>query len=150
MSFLRLNISESFSGALMKKLERAGPKAAHALAIQIKTDTDPYVPASGAQAGLYSRTQVVENQIIYPGPYARYLYNGKVMVYKDPPYLRTIDGKEVLSHYGQRKVPIEKPLKIKQHHHPHATDHWFEASKAQNMDKWERVSERLVKKYLDE
>lgn len=150
MSFLKIDISEDFSDVLMKKLTQAGPRAAHALAIQIKTDTDPYVPASGAQAGLYNRTQVVESKIIYPGPYARYLYYGKVMVYKDPPYLRTIDGKEVLSHYGQRKIPIEKPLKIKRHHHQHATDHWFEASKAKNMDMWTTVAGRLVKKYIGE
>lgn len=150
MGYLKISIRDDFSGALMKKLSQAGPRAAHALANQIAKDTEPFVPASGSQAGLYNRVQVVDGTIIYPGPYARYLYHGKVMVFKDPPYLRTINGKEVLSHYGQHKHPIERPLEIKTHHHKDATDHWFEASKSMNMDKWTRVARRLVKDELDQ
>ncbi len=150
MGYLKISIRDDFSDALMKKLSQAGPRAAHALANQIAKDTEPFVPASGSQAGLYNRVQVVDGTIIYPGPYARYLYHGKVMVFKDPPYLRTINGKEVLSHYGQHKHPIERPLEIKTHHHKDATDHWFEASKSMNMDEWTRAAGRLVKDELDQ
>lgn len=148
MSYLKIRIDDNFSKPLAEKLKQAGPKAAHTVAEQIATDTIPFVPASGAPAGLYNRTQVVENRIIYPGPYARYLYYGKVMVYKDPPYLRTVNGKEVLSHYGQKKYPIDRPLKIKKHHHPQATDHWLEASKAQNLDKWVETAGEAVEREL--
>lgn len=153
MSFLKINISESFSSALMKKLEQAGPRAAHALANQIAKDTEDFVPA--LTESLSNRTRVVENKIIYPGPYARYLYNGKVMVDaetgKGPMRIVSKDGSEVIRfRKGATLKPTERPLKIQQSVHKHATDHWFEASSAKNMDKWEEVSERLVKKYLSE
>ena len=78
MSCLKINISDSFSDVLMRKLEAAGPMAAHALASQVAKDTEPFVPA--LTKSQVNRTQVVENRIVYPGPYARYLYEGKVMV----------------------------------------------------------------------
>lgn len=157
MSFLKINISESFSSALMKKLEQAGPRAAHALANQIAKDTEDFVPA--LTESLSNRTRVVENKIIYPGPYARYLYNGKVMVDaetgKGPMRIVSKDGSVVIRfRKGATLKPTDRDLDIKspEHRrvHKHATDHWFEASSAQNMDKWEEVSERLVKKYLSE
>lgn len=134
MSYLKIKIDDKFSKPLAAKLARAGPRAAHAVAVQIAEDTEPFVPAR--TLSLANRTQVIGGTIVYPGPYARYLYYGKVMVFKDPPYLRTVNGKEVLSHYGQKKHTIDKPLKISQAKHKQATDHWLEASKAQNLDKW--------------
>lgn len=147
MSYLKIRIDDNFSNLLAEKLKRAGPRAAHTLAAQITKDTEPFVPF--LTGSLSDRTQAIENMIIYPGPYARYLYYGKVMVYKDPPYLRTVNGKEVLSHYGQKKHPIDKPLDIKKRPgHAQATDHWLEASKAQNLDKWIRVAGKEVEHEL--
>lgn len=147
MSSLSIKIDDRFSGPLATKLRQAGPRAAHTLAVQIAKDTEPFVPF--LTGSLLNKTHPVENKIIYPGPYARYLYYGKVMVYTDPPYLRTVNGKEVLSHYGQKKKPIEKPLDIKKRSgHSQATDHWLEASKAQNLDKWLRAAGKAVEHEL--
>lgn len=146
MSYLKIKIDDNFSKPLAAKLKQAGPRAAHAVAVQIMKDTEPFVPAR--TKSLANRTQVVENMIVYPGPYARYLYYGRVMVFKDPPYLRTVNGKEVLSHYGQKKAPINKPLKISQAVHKQATDHWLEASKSQNLDKWIRKAGKAVEHEL--
>ncbi len=144
MSYLKIRIDDNFSAALKKKLERAGPRAAHAVAVQIQKDTDPFVPAS-QEKSLATRTQVVENKVVYPGPYARYLYNGKVMVFKDQPYkIVRPDGKVVLTHFGHKKFPTEKPLKISKAVNPKATDHWLEASKAQNLEKWIRAAGKAV------
>lgn len=148
MAGLEFKVRSDFTEGIAKKLGTVATRAEHVLAVQVQKDTEPFVPASGASAGMYNKSQVFGNLIVYPGPYARYLYNGKVMVFKDPPYLRTINGKEVLSHYGQYKIPISKPLKIKKHHHKDATDHWFEVSKAKNLDKWEEASGKLVKNDL--
>lgn len=148
MSYLKISVKDNFSAALMKKLHEAGPKAAHAVAVQVEKDTEPFVPASQSKS-LATRTQVVDGSVIYPGPYARYLYNGRVMVFEDPPYLRTVNGKAVLSHYGQKKKPIEKPLKISQSVNPKAQAHWFEASKAQNLEKWEKKAAEAIDRELD-
>ncbi len=149
MSYLKISMKDNFSAPLMKKLQQAGPRAAQKVASEILRSTNDYVPASGAPAGLYNRAQAIDGTVIYPGPYAQYLYYGRVMVFEDPPYLRTVNGKEVLSHYGQKKKPIDKPLKIKKHHHPKAQSHWFEASKAQNLDKWVKTAEEAIEYELD-
>lgn len=147
MSYLKISLKDNFSAALMKKLHEAGPKAAHKVADMIATNTEPYVPAR--TESLANRTQVVDGTIIYPGPYAQYLYYGRVMVFDEPPYLRTVNGKEILSHYGQRKHPIDKPLKISKAVNPKAQSHWFEASKAQNLEKWVKGAEEAIDRELD-
>lgn len=147
MSYLKISVQDNFSDALTKKLQAAGPRAAHTVAVQIEKDTEPFVPAR--TKSLVNRTQVLDGQVIYPGPYARYLYYGRVMVFEDPPYLRTVNGKEVLSHYGQRKRPIEKPLKISKAVNPKAQSHWFEASKAQNLERWEKGAAEEIERELN-
>ena len=109
------------------------------MAVQVEKDTEPFVPAQ--TKSLVNRTQVVDGQIIYPGPYARFLYNGKLMV--DP------DTGSSWALKGATKVVTGKDLNIKTTVHGKAQSHWFEASKAQNMEKWERVAGRAVDRELD-
>lgn len=140
MSFLRISVSEDFTEILRQKLEKAGPRAAHAVAVQIAKDTEPYVPA--LTKSLANRTRVVENTVVYPGPYARFLYYGKVMI--DPV------TKSAWARKGATKVVTGKDLNISQSVHSQAQDHWFEASKAQNIEKWVQVAGKAVEKYLNE
>ncbi len=143
MGYLKITMEENFLKPLQKKLVDAGPRAAHMVASQIAKDTEPFVPA--LTKSLVKRSQAVENKVIWPGPYARYLYYGKVMVYPQPPYkVVRADGKTILTHYGQQKAKIEKPLDIKKKVHAQATSHWFEKSAAQNMDKWVRAAGRAI------
>ena len=139
MGFLKINASESFSDILRKKLAKAGPVAAHAVAVQIAKDTEPFVPA--LTKSLVNRTQVVDNSVVYPGPYARFLYYGKLMI--DP------DTGSAWAPKGATKVVTGKDLDIKTDVHSQAQAHWFEASKAQNMEKWAEVAGKEVEKYLD-
>lgn len=140
MGFLKISINEGFSEIIRKKLEQAGPVASHAVAVQIAKDTEPFVPAM--TKSLADRTQVVENSVVYPGPYARFLYYGKVMI--DPATKSTWAPK------GATKVVTEKDLDIKPDVNPDAQAHWFEASRAQNLEKWTRVAGKAVEKYLEE
>lgn len=134
MSYLIVKLKDHATPRLMSALKRAGQRAAHAVAVQIQKDTEPFVPAR--TKSLANRSQVVENRAIYPGPYARFLYYGKLMI--DP------DTGSAWARYGAAKVVTGKDLDIKTAVHSQAQSHWFEASKAQNMDKWERVAERSV------
>lgn len=109
------------------------------MAVQIAKDTEPFVPA--LTKSLANRSQAVENKVIYPGPYARFLYYGKLMI--DP------DTGSPWAPKGATKVVTEKDLDIKKDVHSQAQSHWFEASKAQNMEKWARVAERAVKRELE-
>ena len=135
---LKISVHANIDEALAKKLSVASTKAEHTVAIQAAKDTSSYVPM--LTGSLNTRTQVEGGNIIYPGPYARYLYYGKLMV--DPNTGSSYAPK------GGTKVLTDKNLVFNQASHPQAQDHWFEASKAQNLDKWLRVADKAVKNDL--
>lgn len=114
-------------------------RAEHAVAVQAQKDTEQFVPA--LTESLNDRTKVDGNMIIYPGPYARYLYYGKLMV--DP------DTGGAWAKKGATKVLNDRNLVFNTSVHPQAQSHWFEASKAQNMDKWVKAAAKGMEKYGD-
>lgn len=104
------------------------------MALQMAKDTEPYVPAR--TKSLANRTRVEDDVIIYPGPYARFLYYGKLMI--DPKTGSSWATK------GATKVVTGKNLDISTAVHGKAQAHWFEASKAQNKQKWVRVAGKVM------
>lgn len=134
---LKFSVDVSGMDAVKNALAKACSRAESVLAQQVMKDTTPFVPA--LTGSLTQRTRVVGNEVIYPGPYARFLYYGKVMV--DPNTGSTYAPK------GGTKVVTDRNLVFNQTVHPQAQAHWCEASKAQNLDKWVRVAEKAVKKY---
>lgn len=132
---------------LDKRVRFAVSGAKHAVAIQIAKDTEQYVPALTKsmanrvhpdQPRLTDRVQVNGDTIIYPGPYARFLYYGKLMI--DP------NTGSSWAAPGADKVVTGKDLNISKAVHSKAQSHWFEASKAQNKEKWIRVAGRAMKR----
>lgn len=134
---LKFTVDTSGMDALKADLAQACTKAEHAVAVQVKKDTEPFVPA--LTGSLTQRTRVIGNEVVYPGPYARFLYYGKVMV--DPATGSTYAPK------GGTKMVTDRNLVFSKAMHPQAQSHWFEASKAQNLDKWVRVADKAVKKF---
>lgn len=133
---LKFTVHTSGLSVIPERLKAASEKAEHTVAIQVQKDTSPYVPF--LTGSLDQRTRVDGSEVIYPGPYARYLYHGKVMV--DP---------ETGSAYAQKggtKVVTDKNLVFNKAMHSQAQAYWFEASKAENMDKWLRVADKAVKR----
>ena len=45
MSCLKISMKDNFSAHMMKKLRQTGPRAAHAVAVQVEKDMEPFVPA---------------------------------------------------------------------------------------------------------
>lgn len=123
--------------AIKDKLAESCTRAESIVGQQVIKDTAPFVPA--LTGSLTIRTRLDGNKIIYPGPYARFLYNGKVMV--DPQTGSTFAPK------GGTKVLTNRDLVFSKAMHPQAQSHWFEASKAQNMEKWVRVADKAVRKF---
>lgn len=119
-----------------QRMRFAGKGAEHALAIQMAKDTEPFVPA--LTKSLVNRTIVQDDTIIYPGPYARFLYNGKLMI--DP------NTGSPWAPKGATKVVTGKDLNISTAVHSKAQAHWFEASKAQNLPKWRNVAGRAMQR----
>lgn len=126
--------AEGFEG-ILTRFSAGCTKAEHLLAQQVAKDTSPFVPAR--TGSLDQRTEVKKGEVIYPGPYAKFLYEGKVMV--DP------NTGSTFAPYGGTKSLTNRDLVFSQAMHPQAQSHWFEASKAQNLKKWKRVAEKAVK-----
>ena len=118
--------TEGFEKIERDLLDRAD-KAEVWLANEVLKDTDPFVPM--LTGSLSQRSHVEGKSVVYPGPYARYLYYGKVR--KGPKY--------------GPKYATDKDLVYTKSVHPNAQSHWFEASKAQNLPKWLRGVKKLVK-----
>lgn len=135
---LKFTVKTDGFDELQEAIARACTKAEHIVAVQMKKDTSPYVPF--LTGSLDQRTQVVGDSVIYPGPYARFLYYGKVMV--DPETGSTYAPK------GGTKVLTDKNLVFNTSGHSQAQSHWFEASKAENLEKWIRVADKAVKNGL--
>ena len=143
MAKFHFTVKDDFSAKLQQSVSPASARAAHILAIQMAKDTEKYVPAltksmvNKSHPGskrMMDESEVDGDTIIYPGPYARFLYKGKLMV--DP------ETGSAWARPGTTKVLKDKNLVFSKSVHASAQDHWFEASKAQNLSKWKRVAER--------
>lgn len=92
---------------------------------RVLEDCKAYMPH--LTGGLQQRSHTEEDgkKVVFPGPYGRFQYGGKVMV--DPvtgsPWARK----------GAKKVLTDRPLKYS---NPQATDHWFDTAKAQHGEYW--------------
>lgn len=133
---LKFTVHTDLNEKLAAKLSAASTRGEHAVAVQAAKDTSPFVPF--LTGSLDQRTRVDGNTIIYPGPYARMLYHGKLMV--DP------NTGSSYAPEGGTKVVTDKDLIFNKSAHSQAQAYWFEASKAQNLDKWLRVAQKEVKK----
>lgn len=134
---IKISVHTDGFDAVKEGIAKACTRAEHVLAEQIEKDTQPFVPM--LTGSLTQRTRVDGSAVIYPGPYARFPYYGKVMV--DPNTGSTYAPK------GGTKVVTDRNLVFNKAMHPQAQAHWFEASKAQNLDKWVRVADKAVKKF---
>ena len=129
------NIDPNLLTGRATKLERE-------LAWEIMKDTRRFVPA--LTLSLTNRTRVQGNAIVYPAPYARYLFNGVRMVNaatgKGPRYIPEVGYRWPR---GAHLMPTSTPLNISTAVHPDATSNWIEASKAKNIKKWEQIAARI-------
>ena len=135
---LKFSVHTEGMDAIKDKLTEGCTKAEHTVALQVRKDTSPYVPM--LTGSLDKRTRVEGAEVIYPGPYARYLYFGKLMV--DPATGSSYAPK------GTTKVLTDKNLVFNTASHAQAQAHWFEASKAEDLEKWVRVADKAVKREL--
>lgn len=134
---IKFTVHTSGFDAVQEALAAACTRAEHDLAEHVEKDTQPFVPM--LTGSLTQRTRVVGNAVIYPAPYARFLYYGKVMV--DPNTGSTYAPK------GGTKALTNRNLVFTKASHPQAQAHWFEAAKAQDLSKWINVAAKAVEKF---
>jgi len=130
----------------LSNITNACSEAERIVAIQIMKDTRPYVPA--LTMSLNQRTRTLGKSIIYPGPYARYLWFGKRMVDsktgRGPFYIEEVGWRYKK---GAKLVPTEKPLNYTTSVHAKAGSHWVDRSFTDNKDKWLRVAKEAIDRY---
>lgn len=93
-----------------------------------------------------SVTEDFGKKVVFPGPYANYLYRGKVMVDsvtgKGPRKIPTGPGEYVLRfRKGAKLVPTERPLTFSR---PEAVPEWFEHAKKLYLHTWEEGVKKLT------
>lgn len=146
---LKFSVHTDGMDKVRKQLALACSEAEHDLAQRVMKDTAPFVPM--LTGVLNEQTRVIGNSVVYPGPYARYLYYGKVMVDESgngPMHFVDKDGNEVIKFpKGSKLHATDRNLVFTKQHHPDAQSHWCEASKAQNLEKWVRVAQKAVEKH---
>ena len=87
-------------------------------------------------------------RVVFPGPYARMLYMGKVMVDaktgKGPRKIPTEPGEYVLRfRKGAKLKPTNRRLTYS---NPEAVDRWFDEAKARNLPHWVNGVENIIKR----
>ena len=140
---LKISVNTSGIASLEQEIKARTSRAEKIIAVQVMKDTEKYVPA--LTGSLSQRTHLEGSTIVYPGPYARYLFYGKRMVNAATgrgPFF--IPGVGYRYPRGAVLRPTNDNLKFNRSMHPLAADHWFEASKASNLEKWIRVAERAM------
>lgn len=108
------------------------------LAEDVERKCQPYVPMSaGSGAHMVDAARVTDDSIIYPGPYAHYVYEGKVM---GPNYT---DGK---GRFWSGKAPKEYTGKELQYHGaPKRGKHWDKRMMADHGKEVEQDFENYLK-----
>lgn len=142
-----LRIRMDYSGApLDETLHRAVKPAETVVASEVLKDIRKHLPAR--TTSLIKRSHIERgNIVVIPGPYARYLDAGKVMVdEKGRGPFPTPDGPRF--HRGAVLHPIEKDLVISTAVNPKATSHFVDVTIKECMTKWVRVADKAVKNGL--
>lgn len=108
---------------------------------QVFADCIPFMPME--TGSMIQRSYVADGgrKVVFAGPYAGYLHEGKVMVDaqtgKGPMKIPDGAGGYLLRfRKGATLKPTSRPLNYSTTAHPLATDHWFDAAKAKNLEYW--------------
>lgn len=112
----------------LDRFARQFQKAQWLLGEMVLESCKPFMPFLTGSMTQRSHTEDGGRKVIFPGPYARFQYMGKVMVGEvtGSPWARK----------GERKRVIDRNLQYTKTFNPDATDHWFDAAKARDGEKW--------------
>lgn len=92
---------------------------------QVLQSCRAHMPLRTGNLQQLSHTEDGGRRVVFPGPYGRFQYMGKVMVGEETgsPWARK----------GERKVVTDRPLTYSR---AEATDYWFDAAKAADGEAW--------------
>jgi hypothetical protein len=111
----------------LRRLEKNIKKAQVVLDTKVVQDTDEYVPMQSGFLKGSVRNSIGTGELLWVGPYAHYLYEGKLMV--SPTTGSSWANK------NETKIYADKPLTYYQEN-PKAGAEWFQRSKNTNAKRW--------------
>lgn len=136
ISYVRANFRVEIS---LDRFSKQFSEAQQWLGDRVLEDCKAVMPHLTGSLQQRSHTEDGGRKVVFPGPYARYLYGGKVMVDREtgkgPSKIPTGPGGAYVLrfHTGAKLIPTDRPLRYS---NPQATDHWFDAAKAQHGEYW--------------
>jgi hypothetical protein len=130
----------------LRALDQRMREAQQWLGDRVLEDCKACMPLLTGSLQQRSHTEDDGKTVVFPGPYARYQYGGKVMVDsvtgKGPRKIPTGPGEYILRfRKGAKLVATDRPLKYS---NPQAVPQWFEHAKRQNKQFWiDGVKEKI-------
>lgn len=114
---------------------------------QVLQDSRAVMPLRTGSLHHRSHTEDGGRRVVFPGPYARYLYMGFVMVDsetgKGPRKIPVGPGGDYILRFrkGAKLVPTNRRLNYSREE---ATDHWFDEAKDRNLTSWKQGVARII------
>lgn len=113
---------------------------------RVLEDCKPFMPHLTGSMQQRSHTENGGRWVVFPGPYARMQYGGRVMVDsvtgKGPRRIPTAPGEYIYRYRkGAKLVPSTRRLTYSR---AEATDHWFDPAKARNGRDWINGVKRIT------
>lgn len=113
---------------------------------RVLEDCKPMMPLLTGSLQQRSHSESNGKKVVFPGPYARYLYYGKVMVDsktgKGPRKIPNGPGGYVLRfRKGANLVPTDRPLTYSR---AEAVPYWFEVAKKNHLQYWTDGVKRIL------
>lgn len=136
---MKVNVKVDISRNKILQDERRKSKVAKSKLInEIVKDTTPYVPFRDGTLYQSAITNMrrYKDKIVWNGPYARFLYNGLLMV--------GVRSRSAWAKKGEVKETIKKVIKYGKKN-PLAGYKWFSRSKAKNKQKWITFTKKVFK-----
>lgn len=116
----------------LNRFSRQFTEAQQWLGDRVLEDCKAVMPLLTGSMQQRSHTENGGREVVFPGPYARFQYGGKVMVdsVTGSPWARR----------GAKKVLTDRPL---HYTNPQATARWFDTAKARNGEYWIAGARRI-------
>lgn len=129
----------------LRRFNKNVKNARRALAEQVLSDSEPYVPIDTGSQRQRAYVSSDGKSVVYPGPYANYLYRGKKMVNR-----KTGKGPALIPDVGYRYKrgtklePTGEELKFTD---KDARAQWAEEAKKDHGEEWRRlVADEITKR----
>lgn len=131
----------------LSRFRRNLTNAQFRLSNQVLADCKAIMPLDTGNLQQRSYVSKDNMQVVFPGPYGRYLYYGNKMV-------NAVTGKGPMKipNVGLRyrkgtKLKVKEPIEKLQFTRPEAQERWFEVAKTNHLKDWQKlVKEELIKK----